>query len=109
MALGSNLERIRKNKKISQAKLGAELGMTQQMISSYEKGLSSPNVEVLIKLADYFNISIDMLVGHVVKTPEANTSEARFKRYFESLNDVDRERCVLIVETLLKDRELNYR
>ena len=63
MSFGDNLERIRKDKKVSQAKLGAALGLTQQMISSYEKGMSSPNIEVLVKIADYFGVSIDFLVG----------------------------------------------
>lgn len=108
MSFGSNLERIRKEKKISQTTLGEELGLTQQMISSYEKGTSSPNVELLIKVADYFGVSIDSLVGHVVKTPDINTSGARFLRYFESLGDSDREKCIMIAQTLVQDREINH-
>ena len=107
MSFGSNLERIRKDRKISQAKLGTVLGLTQQMISSYEKDLSSPNIEVLTKIADYFNVSIDTLIGHVVNKPEANTSEARFFRFFENLSEVDRERCITITQTLLQDRSLS--
>lgn len=107
MSFGRNLERIRKGKKISQAKLGEMLGLTQQMVSSYEKDLSSPNVDVLIKIADYFNVSIDSLVEHVVKKPDGDNAEARFMRYFENLNETDRERCITIVQTLLEDREMN--
>ena len=59
MSFGDNLERIRKDKKVSQAKLGAALGLTQQMVSSYEKGTSSPNIEVLVKIADYFGVEIE--------------------------------------------------
>lgn len=109
MTFGANLERIRKDKKISQAKLGESLGLTQQMISSYEKELSSPNIDVLIKISDYFNVSIDMLVGHVVNTVTANTSEARLIRYFQNLTELDREKCITIVETILKDREIKDR
>ncbi|MEG1459207.1 MAG: helix-turn-helix transcriptional regulator [Acetivibrio sp.] len=107
MSFGRNLERIRKGKKISQAKLGEILGLTQQMVSSYEKDLSSPNVEVLVKIADYFNVSIDSMVEHVVQSSEENSSESRFLRYFENLSESDREKCVLIVQTLLEDREMN--
>lgn len=107
MSFGRNLERIRKGKKISQAKLGEMLGLTQQMVSSYEKDLSSPNVDVLIKIADYFNVSIDSLVEHVVRKPDEDNSEARFLRYFENLSELDRERCITIVQTLLEDREMN--
>lgn len=107
MSFGSNLEQIRKAKRVSQTMLGVELGLTQQMISSYEKDISSPNIEVLIKIADYFNVSIDHLVGHITNTFESNTPNARFLRYFETLNDIDREKCITIAHTLLQDRELN--
>ena len=107
MSFGSNLERIRKDKKISQAKLGEVLGLTQQMVSSYEKDLSSPNVEVLTKIADYFNVSIDSLIEHVVQTPEANSAEARMVRYFQKLTEADREKCILIIQTLVEDREVD--
>lgn len=106
MSFGSNLERIRKDKKVSQANLGQALGLTQQMISSYEKDLSSPNIDILCKIADFFNISIDALVGHVVNQPESDTAQARFLRYFENLTEVDRERCITIVQTLLQDRAI---
>lgn len=107
MSFGRNLERIRKGRKISQAKLGEILGLTQQMVSSYEKDLSSPNVEVLVKIADYFNVSIDSLVEHVVTKPDEDNSESRFLRYFENLNEQDRDKCITIVQTLLEDREMS--
>ncbi|ROR31869.1 DNA-binding XRE family transcriptional regulator [Mobilisporobacter senegalensis] len=106
MSFGKNLERIRKDRKVSQAALGIELGLTQQMISSYEKGTSSPNVEILIKIADYFNVSIDTLVGYVPKKLNITSAEARFLRYFETLNELDREKCIMIAQTLIQDREL---
>lgn len=107
VSFGSNLERIRKDKKVSQTNLGVALGLTQQMISSYEKDLSSPNIDILCKIADFFNISIDSLVGHVVNQPESDTAESRFLRYFENLTEVDREHCITIVQTLLQDRALH--
>ena len=104
MSFGSNLERIRKEKKISQTKLGEALGLTQQMISSYEKDLSSPNVEILCKLSDFFNISIDSLVEHTLEKPEVNNSLSRFLSYYNNLTESDREKSILIIQTLLEDR-----
>lgn len=106
MSFGRNLERIRKDRKVSQATLGEELGLTQQMISSYEKDASSPNVEILTKIADYFNISIDNLVDHVPNKPNITSAEARFLRYFETLNELDREKCIMIAQTLIQDRDM---
>ena len=108
MSFGRNLERIRKDHKVSQTKLGEYLGLTQQMISSYEKGISSPNVDLLCKIADYFEVSIDSLVDHVVKTPDAQSPESRLLRYFGKLTEKDKEKSILIIQTFLEDREMAH-
>lgn len=107
MSFGRNLERIRKERKINQTELGLELGLTQQMVSSYEKGISSPNVEILIKLADYFQISIDELIGHQVYDQNRSAAETRLLQYFQLLSTKDQEKCITIAQTLIKDRELD--
>lgn len=56
------LKEIRKNKKISQVKLAMELNTTQNTISRYETGEREPGIAELIKIADYFNISVDYLL-----------------------------------------------
>lgn len=63
MGFGENLLRIRKERGIRQMALARELGVTQQMISGYEKGLSVPKLEILVRMADYFDISLDKIVG----------------------------------------------
>ena len=56
------LKEIRKSKKISQLKMALDLNMTQNTISRYETGDREPGINELIKIADYFNISIDYLL-----------------------------------------------
>lgn len=56
------LKEIRKSKKISQLKLAMDLNMNQNTISRYETGEREPGINELIKIADYFNISIDYLL-----------------------------------------------
>lgn len=105
MSFGNNLEKYRKVNKISQSKLGSALGITQQMISSYEKNISSPNIDSLIRLADYFYISVDELIGHtVVSLDDSTSSKAKFDQIFDSLTADDKERCLIILQTLLLDR-----
>ena len=106
MAFGENLERIRKAQKVSQKQLGNALGITQQMISSYEKGFSAPNMDILLQIAEYFNISLDDLVGFHPENQEENSIENRFLTYFHTLNSTDQERCLTIVQTILEDREI---
>ena len=56
------LKEVRKLKKISQLKLAMDLNMNQNTISRYETGEREPGINDLIKIADYFNISIDYLL-----------------------------------------------
>lgn len=56
------LKKIRKAKGISELKLALDLNTNQNTISRYETGEREPGIAELIKIADYFNVSIDYLV-----------------------------------------------
>lgn len=56
------LRYLRKQKQISQLKLAMDLNMNQNSISRYETGEYQADYETLIKLADYFDVSIDYLL-----------------------------------------------
>ena len=56
------LREIRKSKGLSQLKLAMELNTNQNTISRYENGEREPGINELIKIADYFNISVDYLL-----------------------------------------------
>ena len=53
---------LRKEKNISQLKLALDLSMNQNTISRYETGEREADYKTLIKIADYFNVSIDYLL-----------------------------------------------
>ena len=57
------LKELRKKKRISQLKLALDLEMNQNTISRYENLEREADYKTLIKLADYFNVSIDYLLG----------------------------------------------
>jgi transcriptional regulator with XRE-family HTH domain len=62
MHLGQKLKEIRKDKNISQDELAEKIGIDGRQISRYENDKMSPSIEVLIKIADTFNISVDYLL-----------------------------------------------
>ena len=62
---------LRKNKGISQKALAAEFGISDAAITMMEKGKRLPSFEVLCALSDYFDVSLDYLVGRSDK-PEVN-------------------------------------
>lgn len=55
---------LRKAKGVSQIRLAMELNTTQNTISRYETGEREPGIAELIKIADYFGVSVDYLIGH---------------------------------------------
>ena len=65
------LREIRKSKGISQLRLAMDLNTNQNTISRYETGEREPGINELIKIADYFNVSIDYLLERT-NIPEIN-------------------------------------
>ena len=61
------LKELRKSKKISQLKLAMDLNMNQNTISRYETMEREADYETLIKFADYFNVSLDYVLGRTDK------------------------------------------
>ncbi len=57
------LKELRTSKGISQLKLALDLGMNQNSISRYENHEREADYATLIKFADYFNVSLDYLLG----------------------------------------------
>lgn len=57
------LKELREKKGISQLKLAMDLNMNQNSISRYENGQREADYRTLIMFADYFNVSIDYLLG----------------------------------------------
>src|SRR5574344_746081 len=58
----NNLKQIRNSKNLLQTKVAMDLNITQETISSYETGRVFPSSDMLIKLANYYNTSIDYLL-----------------------------------------------
>jgi len=65
------LKELRKKKGISQLRLSIDLNTTQNTISRYETGEREPGIDELIKIADYFNVSVDYLIGRT-ENPKMN-------------------------------------
>lgn len=63
--LGENLRKYRIKKGISQEKAGEYVNTTGGAISRYENGTNLPDIKTLIKLADLYSVSLDVLSGRV--------------------------------------------
>ena len=63
MKWNERLKEIRKQNNLNQKEFAELFGVNQKMISNYETGRNEPSIELLIKIADYYKISIDYLIG----------------------------------------------
>ena len=58
----------------TQEKLANAIGVKRQSISQWQNGITSPDINVLKKISDYFNVSADYLIGRIdVKSPEIDS------------------------------------
>ncbi|MDE6413528.1 MAG: helix-turn-helix domain-containing protein, partial [Eubacterium sp.] len=78
MRFDENLRNLRKEKDYSQEYLAERLGVTRQTISKWENGTAMPDLKKLIELADFFETSMDDLLGLDYKTmnPKQNFAES---------------------------------
>lgn len=57
------LKIIRAQKKLNQQKVAMDLNISREALSHYENGKREPSLDMLRKLSDYFNVSIDFLIN----------------------------------------------
>ncbi len=62
--MGKRIKELRIEQGLFQQDLANELGLKQSVISKYERGAVAPPYDILFKLAELFNTSIDYLVGY---------------------------------------------
>ncbi len=60
---GKRLRELRKEKEMGQVELAGELHVSKSIISLWENGLREPTLSYLIAIADYFEVTVDYLVG----------------------------------------------
>ena len=71
--LNENIRSLRKNKGLSQEDLAIQLNVVRQTVSKWEKGISVPDAEMLIKIAQALDTTVNALLGEPV--PEESPRE----------------------------------
>lgn len=75
MKFGENLQKLRKEKKISQEQLAEQLGVTRQSVSKWESGVSYPEMDKLVSICKIFNCDLDSLINKDI-SEDLNKKEA---------------------------------
>lgn len=103
MCFGKRLEQLRKEKKINQSELAGRIGLTQQTISSYEKGKNKPSMDILVRLAQELGVTSDYLLhGNVANNKSELTDEQKeFLNVFEKISKDKRDLAKNILNTFV--------
>lgn len=101
------LKELREQKKISQIKLTQELNISPITYNRYETGKREPNIETLIKLADFYNVTLDYLVGRDFTNPIGylTDNQITFIKSFLALNLDNQMNAVIFVSNLLANQK----
>lgn len=85
------LKELREAKKVTQSQLGEYIGAKKSAISLWESGKRQPDQETLVRLASYFDVSVDYLLGldSAEQTEKAPAQDARAeaKMLLEGMDD----------------------
>ncbi|UOQ47208.1 helix-turn-helix domain-containing protein [Gracilibacillus caseinilyticus] len=65
--LGKRIRKLRQDKKLTMKQLGEKFSLAESTISGYENGNRKPDMDLVIKLADFFEVSVDYLYGREEK------------------------------------------
>ena len=100
----TNLKKLREDASISQKALADAIGVSQQSVNKYENHNIEPDIETLIRIADFFETSVDYLIGHTsirrkieeVHIFELNDRESKVMEQYRSLTSKQKA-CVNVV------------
>lgn len=110
----SRITQLREKRGLIQEILAAELGITQQMLSKYEKDVTLIKVDILKKIAAYFNVTTDYLLGvsdvkrdlqRQMKMNETLDEFYDLVEVYKELDSYDKEMIWSIIQTIKKTSE----
>ena len=84
MMLAENIRTFRKERSLTQEQLAEALGVTAGAVYKWEAKLSIPELGLIIQMADFFDISVDVLLGYEVRDNRLETTVKRLQEYRRS-------------------------
>ena len=97
--LASNLKYLRKKSKISQGELAEEFEVARTTMGDYERGKTEPNLEMLIRMSEKFDVAIDELITHDLTHNELEVVRQEGLRVLAISVDKDNNENIELVDT----------
>lgn len=89
LSLPANISKLRKEHSMTQEQLAEALGVTFAAVSKWERGVATPELNLIGEMADLFEVSIDALIGYEFRNNDRENVVARLKRSVHSRNNED--------------------
>ena len=87
MRLSENIKKYRKERKMTQEQLAEVLGVTVGAVYKWEAGICFPELRLIMKLAEYFDTSVDVLIGYEMTDNGLKAIKERLKKYIGSADE----------------------
>lgn len=100
---GEKIKELRMKIGKTQEDVAKYLGVAPQTIYKYEKEINEPDTTTLSKLADYFNVSVDEILGRTISEPIEIAASMKDKADLSQMSDKDKE-CILDLIERLKGK-----
>ncbi|PFE50772.1 transcriptional regulator [Bacillus cereus] len=84
---GTRLNTLRKERKLRQEDMAKQLGIARTTYAMYEQGNREPDYNTLIKLATFFEVSIDYLLGTTELRQVTNIQDPELYQWFEDIKN----------------------
>lgn len=105
MTLGENITKFRKEKRMTQEMLADSLGVTFAAVSKWERGVATPDLDLIISMATIFQVSVDTLIGYEMKDNSIKEAE---KRVNECIKEMKYQEAVQICNSMLARYPNNF-
>lgn len=103
--LGKTIRELRESLKISQKELAERIGISNVVLSRYELDDRKPDYDTLEKIADFFNVTTDYLIGRSdIKNPDQLTQESIKNEDYTALTPYQKE----VIDFFLNSKSLSF-
>lgn len=102
IVLGEKITQLRKVQNLSQSDFAKRIGVSRTIVGNYERNTNMPSIEILLKMANVFNVSVDYIIGEgKISTYDKQT----LKRIedIENLDDETKTHLFFLVDNVIQN------
>ncbi|MFC5403732.1 helix-turn-helix domain-containing protein [Cohnella soli] len=109
MSMGERLRELRLRRKISQEEVAKHIGITRSAYSHYEINNRQPVYETLIKLASFFDVSLDYMIGGAASKPkpdnDASAESNEILSLIQHMSQDQRKKSLHLISDLIRQEQ----